>query len=305
MVRDRPLVFGEVLFDRFPDGSEVLGGAPFNVAWNLHGLGQAPLLVSRVGEDARGERIHAAMREFGMDCGAIQGDPQHPTGTVEVRFVDGEPHFEIVPDRAYDFIDPDRALLDLGEEESAFPLIYHGSLALRSPTSVAAARVSLDAARRREPGGKVFFDVNLRPPWWRPEQIQTWLCSADHIKLNESELDALVPQGTDLEDRTRYLLDRCEATAVYVTRGAAGAWAMQRNGRVVSTQVATADRIVDTVGAGDAFSSVLILGILQDWPLPVSLERAQEFAGAVVGLRGATTTDPAFYSRFKKMWGIS
>ena len=30
----RPVVFGEVLFDCFPDGSRVLGGAPFNVAWH-------------------------------------------------------------------------------------------------------------------------------------------------------------------------------------------------------------------------------------------------------------------------------
>ena len=76
----RPLIFGEVLFDRFPDGSEVLGGAPFNVAWNLCGLGRAPLLMSRVGEDERGDRILGAMREFGMDCGGIQRDPEHPTG---------------------------------------------------------------------------------------------------------------------------------------------------------------------------------------------------------------------------------
>jgi len=41
--KPRPLIFGEVLVDRFPDGREVLGGAPFNVAWNLRGLGFDPL----------------------------------------------------------------------------------------------------------------------------------------------------------------------------------------------------------------------------------------------------------------------
>ncbi|MEM7234470.1 MAG: hypothetical protein AAF517_19985, partial [Planctomycetota bacterium] len=43
----RPVVFGEVLFDRFPDGRSILGGACFNVAWNLRGLGLDPLFVSR------------------------------------------------------------------------------------------------------------------------------------------------------------------------------------------------------------------------------------------------------------------
>ena len=48
---ERPLIVGEVLFDVFPDGSRVLGGAPFNVAWNLCALGADPLLISRVGTD--------------------------------------------------------------------------------------------------------------------------------------------------------------------------------------------------------------------------------------------------------------
>ena len=47
----QPLVFGEVLWDCFPDGQQVLGGAPFNVAWHLHAFGISPLFVSRVGQD--------------------------------------------------------------------------------------------------------------------------------------------------------------------------------------------------------------------------------------------------------------
>jgi fructokinase len=59
MSHSGPLVFGEVLFDCFPDGTEVLGGAPFNVAWHLQGFGLSPLLVSRVGNDARGQQIRS------------------------------------------------------------------------------------------------------------------------------------------------------------------------------------------------------------------------------------------------------
>ena len=56
----QPVVFGEVLFDIFPDGSRVLGGAPFNVAWHLQAFGCAPLFVSRIGEDENGEQVRAA-----------------------------------------------------------------------------------------------------------------------------------------------------------------------------------------------------------------------------------------------------
>ena len=54
--------------------------------------------------------------------------------------------------------------------------------------------------------------------------------------------------------------------------------------------------VVDTVGAGDAFASVVMLGLLRQWPLPRLLSRAQQFASRVVGLRGATTDDPLFYA---------
>ncbi len=89
----RPVIFGEVLFDRFPDGSLVLGGAPFNVAWHLQAFGQAPLLISRVGDDPLGRQVRGAMLDWGMDTAGLQLDSAHATGTVEVRFDHGEPSY--------------------------------------------------------------------------------------------------------------------------------------------------------------------------------------------------------------------
>jgi sugar/nucleoside kinase (ribokinase family) len=63
MSATRPCIFGEVLFDHFPDGKRVLGGAPFNVAWHLQAFGEAPRFISRVGDDAEGDEIRTAMRD--------------------------------------------------------------------------------------------------------------------------------------------------------------------------------------------------------------------------------------------------
>ena len=60
--------------------------------------------------------------------------------------------------------------------------------------------------------------------------------------------------------------------------------------------------VVDTVGAGDALSSVMILGLCKQWPLELTLERAQAFASAIVGQRGATVSEPAFYQAFDEQW---
>jgi fructokinase len=58
------------------------------------------------------------------------------------------------------------------------------------------------------------------------------------------------------------------------------------------------------VGAGDAFASVMILGLLREWPPLVTLQRAQDFASQIVGQRGATTADRSFYRSFIDDWEL-
>jgi fructokinase len=292
----RPVVFGEVLFDQFPDGSVVLGGAPFNVAWHLQAFGQAPLFISRVGDDALGRRIRDAMLDWGMDTTGLQLDPVHPTGTVTVTIRDGEPHYDILAERAYDFIEP-AGLPPL----PGSGLLYHGSLALRHPVSRAACEALANAL-----WSAVFVDVNLRPPWVDPEHLRATLHGARWAKLNEHELATLVPRAGDLLAQAAELQAATGIELLVITRGAQGAVLRRSNGTV--EQVAPAVRasaVVDTVGAGDAFASVLILGLLQGWELPQTLQRAQEFASALVGVRGATLADPDFYAGFRQRWAVA
>ena len=106
-MKQTPLcIFGEVLFDHFPDGKRVLGGAPFNVAWHLQAFGRAPRFISRVGADAEGRSVLNAMRDWGMDTQSVQVDERLPTGRVSVAIVDNEPAYDIVADCAYDTIKP-------------------------------------------------------------------------------------------------------------------------------------------------------------------------------------------------------
>lgn len=287
-----PIVFGEVLFDCFPDGSRVLGGAPFNVAWHLRGFGESPLFVSRVGDDEAGREVRAAMADWGMDASGLQVDEAHPTGMVQITLHDGEPHYEIVADQAYDHVSVDRLP---GIEAPAF--LYHGSLALRAAGNRAALAELL--GRHRLP---VFLDVNLRPPWWSQDELTAMLDRATWLKLNADELIKLEPGGDNLTARVRNLRDRYGLEQVVVTRGGEGALALDARLEKVSVQPEAALEVVDTVGAGDAFASVLMLGLLRGWPLQVSMRRAQSFASSVVGLRGATVADPAFYRRHLEMW---
>jgi fructokinase len=294
-------IFGEVLFDCFPGGRRVLGGAPFNVAWHLRAFGASPRLISAVGDDPQGEQVRRAMQDWGMDTSTLQTDPDHATGEVRVTLDDGEPTYEIIPDRAFDHI----RTIDL---PPAGDLLYHGTLALRSPVSAA----TLKALEARGHGIR-FLDVNLRDPWWSLDVTRGLLQDADWVKLNRSEL-ALLADGSgsdagerrdaDLTALASAFLAQHGLTGLVVTLGGDGAFALGRETAPVRVAPVPALAVKDTVGAGDAFASVLILGIIRGWPLAATLERAQSFASRIVEQHGATAADPALYRPYLDQWGI-
>ncbi len=296
----RPVIFGEVLFDHFPDGASVLGGAPFNVAWHLNGFGLSPLFVSRVGDDAYGHRIKRSMAEWGLDSAGLQTDPEHPTGVVEVGLDDGQPTFSIVPDQAYDFIDAERAQATSAAADATW--LYHGTLAARNPISRAALDGLLADANR-----SLFMDINLRDPWWQAEDLPVMLKRAHRVKLNDDELGVIASivglSGNALTQQAAALQAAFAIDLLIVTRGAQGAMAREASGTVHTVSPQSTIDVVDTVGAGDAFSAVVLVGLMRGWPLPVVLERAQAFASAVCGVRGATVEERDFYRRHSGAWG--
>lgn len=287
-------VFGEVLFDCFPGGEKILGGAPFNVAWHLQAFGLSPRFVSRVGNDDEGREIQQAMASWGMDTAGLQVDEAHPTGQVAITLQGGEPSYDIVDRVAYDFIETGQI------EKSASPILYHGSLGLRHGTS----RASLESLRNRL-GGTVFMDVNLRSPWWQREQVLEWVDQADWVKLNEDELADLQGETGDLHVAAAKFAQRHDLKGLVVTRGGEGATLLVPGQAAIDVAPVAALKVVDTVGAGDALTSVLLLGLSLGWPLPLTLERAQQFASAVVGQRGAIAAERVFYRPFIDSWGLS
>ena len=292
MTNQSVIIFGEVLFDCFPDGNIVLGGAPFNVAWHLQAFGLSPLFISRIGDDSYVVTIREVMQNWGMDLRGLQLDLEHPTGTVQVNFINNEPHYEIVENSAYDFIEFSN--LPCLPKDS---ILYHGTLALRSQPCVETLQKI-----KTNISSSIFLDVNLRTPWWNLKTVELLLKEISWLKLNEEELSLIVPQESNIESRIQYLLSTFLLNNIILTQGKAGAISFQSNGNQEQIIPSQTTQIVDTVGAGDAFSSVLILGIIKGWNTAKTLVRAQEFASAIVGIRGATIQDKSFYEYFVKQW---
>jgi len=301
------LLFGEVLADCFLD-REVVGGAPFNVARHLIGLGQGvgidPVLVTRIGKDALGSRLMHVIRSCGLAIDGVQLDLLRPSGQVQVT-LDAEAgghRFDIAPDQAWDFIHADMArLIGLLCRPQ---WIYFGTLAQRG-ASKAALRTLLQTTHAHG-----FLDLNLRDPWVSQEALHWSLSKAEIVKLNADELfriaDLLGCAGPTPKALGEQLIGRYELRQLLVTEGDKGAWLLDSNNRYFHSQSqGTMIEVVDSVGAGDAFSAVFLLGLLQAWPVEMTLDRAHRFAGEVCKLRGAIPESDDFYLPFVTEWQLA
>lgn len=287
-------VFGEVLFDQFPDGTKVMGGAPFNVAWHLKAFGQNLQFISRVGADPQGKQLRKAMQLWGLDIHYLQEDFRYPTGQVQVTIEQGEPNFAILANQAYDHIEMQGL-----DRINRLGFLYHGTLALRSETS----RHTL-AILKKLHQGKIFVDVNLRKPWWNKVDVIELMNDADWIKLNIHELRALQENSTELKPSMENFLTRYNLDGIILTCGEQGALALNNAGEFISVKPSTTTHVVDTVGAGDAFSAICLLGLNLGLPLAETMERAQSFATAITNQQGATVNDLNFYQAFIKSWEL-
>jgi fructokinase len=274
---------GEVLWDLLPGGRQ-LGGAPGNFAFHCQQLGHPAAVVSRVGADELGRDLRAAVRALGLSDAWLQQDADHATGTVRVELDErGVPAFTITPDVAYDYLAWDAGLEALfGQARAA----CFGTLAQRHTVARATIRRAVAAAR----GALVVYDVNLRQDFYSPEVIEASLAASRWVKLNEDELGVLrqlfgLAGRTDAESLEE-LRRRYDLQLAALTRGERGC--LVRSGREAVDLPGMPVRVVDTVGAGDAFTAGLVAATLEGRPLAEAADRANRLAARVAASAGGT-----------------
>ncbi len=292
------LVFGEALIDDFGE-RQVVGGAPFNVARHLAAFGLAPLMVTRIGSDAPGALIRAEFTRFGLTGTGLQVDAAQPTGRVLVERGELEHRFVILPDQAYDRIETPAALRALAGASPA--TLYFGTLAQRGDCSRATLHALLAATAATR-----FLDLNMRDGQVDADRARAALHAADIVKVNGAELAALAAWfglPGDLDASCTALLRRFSLASVIVTLGEAGAVWCSADGTVERHGPGPLPApFIDTVGAGDAFAAVCLLGRTHGWPLAATLARANAFAAALCTVPGAVPADLAFYAPWCAAW---
>jgi fructokinase len=285
---------GELLWDLLPAGRQ-LGGAPANFAYHAARLGDRAVVASRVGRDEPGDAALARLRQLGLATDSIQREAEppaaggRPTGSAAPRLDrDGQAAaWTIATDVAWDNLEWSPAWAALAAEADA---VCFGSLAQRSEQSRATIRRFLDATRRE---ALRIFDVNLRQSDYSAETLAESLARATIVKLNDAELPVvagLLGLGAAGElDGARRLLDAFPLALVCVTRGARGSLLISATDGHAHPGIPTT--VVDTVGAGDAFTAALAHHALRGAPLAAMNKAANRLGAWVAARAGATPTE--------------
>jgi len=278
---------GEVLWDLLPSGPQP-GGAPANFACHARQLGAGAQVITRVGNDGYGRKILEHLQEMGIRNGTVQVDDRLPTGTATVALDDsGLPQFTIQDNVAWDALSCTDAALEAVQRANA---VCFGTLAQRSRGAAAAIRQLLAAA---PPSSLRVLDVNLRQGFYSREVIVESLKRADVFKLNDHELAVLSPLleliGSPRQ-RIEQLVRQFDLQVVALTRGEQGSL-LHQAGRWSDSPGSRID-VVDTVGAGDAFTAALVLGLLNRCRLEDIHRAAVDVASFVCSRAGATPVLP-------------
>lgn len=295
------IVIGEILIDIFPDYQRI-GGAPFNFAFHLKKLGFPVRLISRVGDDRHGREIMAMLKENGFNAADIQLDSRLPTGTVRVALdKSGVPQFDICQHAAYDHLDLSR---DAVTDDADAAMTYFGSLLQRTD----AGRRQVQRFFARQVGrGVRFCDINMRPPHINRRTVDESLHQADLLKLNDDELAKIQHEfggPSNAEALIRWLMEEFSIKAVALTRGSQGCTFTSRE-TTISCPAHKDGAIVDTVGAGDGFASILVAGYIRRIPWEETIRQASRFAGRICSIPGAVPEDETFYGDLRPFMAVN
>ena len=279
--------FGEVLWDfLMKEGMYKLGGAPFNFAYHTKQFGLNSLIISAIGEDDLGRKLEQAIQEKQLPY-QLAHLPQE-TGVVNVINTDGIPKYEILENKAWDYIPLSEEVLQIAAQTQA---ICFGSLAQRNSVT----RATLDAFLEAMPADALrIFDINLRQNWYSEEIITTSLQKANILKINDDELLILQRMlgyiDITPENTCRQLMQDYQLDMLILTCGNKGSYVFSRE--EMSYLTTREVEVEDTVGAGDSFTASFIASILGGKSLREAHRIAAQVSAYVCTQSGATPIIP-------------
>jgi 5-dehydro-2-deoxygluconokinase len=268
--------------DKAETFGKYLGGSATNVAVAAARYGRRTAVITRTGQDPFGTFIHTALRRYGVDDRYVTAVPGLPTPVTfcEIFPPDDFPLYFYRWPKAPDLeIRADELDTDAIGEAGVFWVTVTG---LSQEPSRTATLAALEARKRRD---ITVLDLDYRPMFWPSrEEARRWVQQAlPHVTVavgNLDECETAVGQREPLA--AAQALHDFGVNLAVVKQGPKGVLAHDRN---TATEVAPVPvKVLNGLGAGDAFGGALCHGLLADW----DIERVMRFAnaaGAIVASR--------------------
>jgi fructokinase len=265
-VRPVLTVIGEALVDLIPDGATGEhrprpGGSPFNVAVGLARLGNRTALMARFADDRYGRLLRSTAAAEGIDLrGAARAAERASVATASVDAA-ARATYEFDMEGTADWQWTAAELHELNPETE---VLHFGSLASWTPPGSERIADLVDDFRARR-DRLISYDPNIRPAVLGArgrgvELVEHSVRRAHVVKASRDDLEWLHPDLAVDDVAERW--SRLGPAAVVVTDGAEGASAYRRS-RAPLRRPARSVKVVDTIGAGDAFTAGLLTGLVR------------------------------------------
>ena len=267
---------------RFAKG---IGGAESNVCIGLVRLGHSAGWISRVGDDEFGRFVLAQLRGEGVDVSRVRIDPEAPTAVYfkERRGLGGGSVYYYRKGSAASRLQPEE--LDPDYFQGARVFLGSGI----TPALSDSCRRTLERGVQlaAEAGACFVFDPNLRLKLWPADEarrvLRAFAAQADVVLPGREEAEFLTGEPDPV--RAGRLLLALGPRQVVVKVGAAGAWLIERGGEVLVPGFPV-ERIVDPIGAGDAFAAGFIAGMLEGLPPEEAVRLGNACGAFALGVPG-------------------
>jgi len=281
-VPDYPQPGGETLSEQVIFS---LGGSAANTATVLARLGVHPRMLARVGQDPWAEMSLDALKQAGVDVSCVQRDTQAPTGVMFMPVTPDGERTMFGQRGANPRLDPTPITADIF---AAARWLHLSGYALMADPQRQAALRAIDLAGQGDL--PISMDTALLPALTVPEHIRWVLSSLAVCILGIEEARALA--GVKAPDQAALALLRAGVGLVGLKLGAGGCLLADRKG--MQTIPPFPAQVVDTTGAGDAFSAGLIYGRLCELSLPATGILANALGSLATASHGAGATLPGW-----------